>query len=196
MFKLADIIRTSVANIVEAARWQIIREHAISLQDWDEVVFANPFVPAGRERLFAQGLHAGLNGDFVVAAHLLIPQIENSCRQMLAARGVIVSTHDKNGIEGEKSLQELLPMPEFKLLFGENLTFDLRSLLVEQQSSNLRHGMAHGLYDYEAFQSPPSVYLWWLVLRMLCLLIRSRLVPNMKATAASRDTNPGPPEGK
>ncbi len=50
-------------------------------------------------------------------------------------------------------------MPEFKKVFGDDLTFDLRGLLVEQQSSNLRHGMAHGLYDYAAFQSPPSIYL-------------------------------------
>ena len=185
MFRAADMHRICVAQVVEAARWQIIREHAVSLKDWNDVVVGNPVVPPGREQFFAEGLHAGLNGNFTVAAHLLIPQIENSCREMLAARGAIVSTHDQEGIEREMYIYELLPMPAFRLLFGEDLTFDLRGLLVEQQTSNLRHGMAHGLYDYQAFQSPPSVYLWWLVLRTLCLLIRSRLVPELKPATSS-----------
>jgi hypothetical protein len=44
--------------------------------------------------------------------------------------------------------------------------------------------MAHGLYNYLAFQSPPSIYLWWLVLRTLCLLVRVRLVPEAKPPAS------------
>jgi hypothetical protein len=132
------------------------------------------------KKFFARGLHAGLIGDFVVAAHLLIPQIENSCRQILASHGVTVSTIDQDSTERELYIHELLQKPEFKEFFGENLTFDLRGLLVEQQSSNLRHGMAHGLFDYGAFQSPPSVYLWWLVLHLVCLPVRSLLAPKKK----------------
>ncbi len=181
MFRAAGMHRMSVAQVAEAARWQIIREHPASLADWNDVVCDNPFVPSGRERFFAEGLHFGLNGNFVAAAHLLIPQIENSCREMLAERGVIVSTHDQEGIEREMYINELiLTVPEFRTLFGEDLAFDFRGLLIEQQGSNLRHGMAHGLYNYPAFQSPPSIYLWWLVLRTLCLLVRGRLVPEAK----------------
>ncbi len=87
MFRQADIIRTMAAQAVEAARWQIILEHAVSLRNWNQVVFDNPFVPPGRELFFARGPHAGLTGDFVVAAHRLIPQIENSSRRVLEARG-------------------------------------------------------------------------------------------------------------
>jgi hypothetical protein len=184
MFRAADMHRMCVAQVAEAARWQIMREHAVSLADWNDIVYENPFVPSGRERFFAEGLHFGLNGNFVAAVHLLIPQIENSCREILAARGVIVSTHDKDGIEREMHINELiLTVPEFRTLFGDDFTFDLRGLLIEQQSSNLRHGMAHGLYPYPAFQSPPSIYLWWLVLRTLCLLVRARLVPETKLAA-------------
>jgi hypothetical protein len=181
MFRAADMHRMCVAQVAEGARWQIIREHAVSLADWNDVVCDNPFVPPGREQFFAEGLHFGLNGNFVAAAHLLIPQIENSYREMLAARGVIVSTHDQDGIEREMYINELiLTVPEFRTLFGEDLAFDFRGLLIEQQGSNLRHGMAHGLYNYPAFQSPPSIYLWWLVLSILCLLVRERLVPEAK----------------
>jgi hypothetical protein len=93
---------------------------------------------------------------------------------------VTVSTIDRDSVERELYIHELLPKPEFKQFFGENLTFDLRGLLVEQQSSNLRHGMAHGLFDYGAFQSPPSIYLWWLVLHIVCLAVRSRSLTQRK----------------
>ncbi len=177
MFRHADFVRTATVQAIEAARLQIVFEHPVCLADWGSVVSGNPFIPIGREEFFAKGLHAGLTGDFVVAAHLLIPQIENSCRQILASRGVTVSTFDRDGIQRELYIHELLPKPEFKQVFGENLTFDLRGLLVEQQSSNLRHGMAHGLFDYYAFQSPPSVYFWWLMLYLVWLPVRSRLAP-------------------
>ena len=181
MFRHADFIRVATAQAIDSARMQMVLEHPVCLGDWDNVVFGNPFVPLGREQFFARGLHAGLTGDFVVAAHLLIPQVENSCRQLLASRGATVSTFDRDGIQRELYIYELLPKPEFKQLFGENLTFDLRGLLVEQQSSNLRHGMVHGLFDYVAFQSPPSLYLWWLILQLVCLPVLSRLAPKEEA---------------
>lgn len=169
MFRYADIERAVVAPLIEAARLQLVFEHAVVEQGWDEIVYGNPFIPMGRERLFARGLHAGLLGDFVTAAHVLIPQLENSCRETLAMAGEIVSKYDADGVSRELYIYELLPMAKFKEIFGEAITFDLRSLLVEQASSNLRHGMSHGLYGYEAFQSHASIYLWWLVLRLVCL---------------------------
>jgi hypothetical protein len=165
----ANALRTMAAQLIEGARLQIALEHAVSEHDWDEIVSNNPFVPVGRERLFTRGLHAGLVGDFVTAAHLLIPQLENSCREILARAGVIVSTYDADGIQRELYIHELLRMPEFKKVFGDALAFDMRSLLVEQESSNLRHATAHGLYAYDAFQSPASIYLWWLILRLVVI---------------------------
>jgi hypothetical protein len=183
MFRQADILRTFVAPLIETARLQIVFEHAVHAQDWDEVVCDNPFVPIGRERLFAHGLHAGLVGDFVTAAHVLIPQLENSCREILARAGATVSTYNAEGVQRELYIYELFPMPKFKEIFGDAITFDLRSLLVEQESSNLRHGMTHGLYGYEAFQSPASIYLWWLVLRLVCLgLILREKRPDSSST--------------
>lgn len=169
MFRQADIVRTAVAPLIETARLQIVFERGVHEQDWGEVVYDNPFVPIGRERLFARGLHAGLVGDFVTAAHVLIPQLENSCREILARAGATVSTYNAEGVQRELYIYELLRMPKFKEIFGDAITFDLRSLLVEQESSNLRHGMTHGLYGYDAFHSPASIYLWWLVLRLVCL---------------------------
>ena len=89
MFFHADLSRTIAAQLIEYGRVQITFEHAVTEQDWDNIVYNNPFIPIGREKLFSRGLHAGLVGDFVTAAHVLIPQLEHSCREILARAGSI-----------------------------------------------------------------------------------------------------------
>jgi Domain of unknown function (DUF4209) len=55
-------------------------------------------------------------------------------------------------------------------MFGEDLAFDLRGLLIERFGSNLRNEGAHGLMGYAAFFSPQVTYVWWLTLR-LCFMV-------------------------
>ena len=38
------------------------------------------FIPKEREYIFAKGLYAGFQNDFILSSHLLIPQIENSLK--------------------------------------------------------------------------------------------------------------------
>jgi hypothetical protein len=154
-------------HVAPAVR-QILLEHSIRLSDWEPIVRDNFFIPVGREQIFARGLHAGLTGDLLVASHILIPQLENSFRAILLSHGVPTSKLDQ-GVEREMYLHELLPMPEFKRIFGEDLSFELRGLLVEQTSSNLRHGLSHALFDHDVFYSTEVLYLWWVVL-WLCFI--------------------------
>jgi DDE superfamily endonuclease len=49
---------------VEPAREQINSEHQVEVDDFLPIVSDNPFVPEGREYIYARGLHAGLTGDF------------------------------------------------------------------------------------------------------------------------------------
>lgn len=169
MFQQAHYTRVArtQGHIAPAVR-QILLEHPVRLPDWEPIVVGNFFAPVGREQIFARGLHAGLTGDLLVASHLLIPQLENSFRVILRSHRVLTSKIDE-GVEREMYLHELLPMADFKRIFGEDLTFELRGLLVEQISSNLRHGLSHALFDHDVFYSTEVLYLWWVVL-WLCFV--------------------------
>lgn len=158
--------------LINAARQQILFEHPVSEKDWDFLITRNPFVPAGREKIFAKGLHSGLMGDFLVASHLLIPQLENSFRKILESRGVNVTKTDNEGIQQSINLQEALSLPEFKDIFGEDIAFDLQGLLVEHGGPNLRNDTSHGLRNHESFFSPDDTYLWWFVLRLCWIFSR------------------------
>ncbi|MEH7521337.1 DUF4209 domain-containing protein [Priestia megaterium] len=157
-----------VKAVIEPVRKQIYIEHFIMLRHIAFLVSNNPFIPEGREEIYARGLYAGFNGDFLVSTHLLIPQLENSIRYILSKEGEIVSNLDKNGVQEEKNLNTLLYMPKLKELLGENLVFDLQSLLVEKFGYNLRNVMSHGLSNYNEFYSTATIYTWWIVLRICC----------------------------
>jgi Domain of unknown function (DUF4209) len=156
---------------IEPARDQINLEHCVRLNDILSLVSHSPFIPPGREYLFAKGLYAGLTGDFLTSTHVLIPQIENSIRYIMEQRGLITSGLDDKGIQNEHNLNSTLYRPEITSIFDENTLFDLRCLLVERAGSNLRNLMAHGRINDNGFGSPLMSYIWWLTLRLCCLPI-------------------------
>ncbi len=162
---------------IEPIRDQILSEHYVQARDFYFIVSNNPFVPPGRESIFIKGLNAGMQGDYLTATHLLMPQVENSIRYLLEQNGVTVSKLDAYGIQDEKSLNELLYLPEVDKIFGEDIAFDLRGLLVERYGANLRNRVAHGLIPYGNFYTYESSYFWWLTIRLCCLPI----IDQMKA---------------
>ena len=163
--------QSSTITIIEPIRKQIAIEHNVRIQDFYPIVSNNPFVPEGREHLFALGLKAGIDGDFEISMHLLIPQIENSIRYLLAKSGQITSGIDSKGTQDERSLNITLYLPEIKEILDENTLFDLQGLLVERFGANLRNLMAHGLMSHHSFYSAEIPYLWCMVLRLCCLPI-------------------------
>lgn len=158
--------------LIDSARKQIYLEHSVRVRDFYSFVQNNPFIPQGREFLFAKGLYAGLIGDFFTATHILIPQIENSVRYLLQKNGYIASGYDDYGIQTKHNLNSTLYRSEIVEIFDNNILFDLKNLLVEHSGSNLRNRMAHGLINDTEFESNPiMLYLWWLVLRLCCIPI-------------------------
>lgn len=157
--------------VVNPARYQITLEHNASVEDFAFVIMNNPLIPPGREMIYARGFIEGLRGDFLVATHLLIPQIEHSIRYLLEQRGCIVSGLDDRGVQDEHNINVLIRRSELVEMLGEDIVFDLKGLLVQRFGTNLRNQMAHGLIGYGGFFTDENAYLWWLTLRLCCLPI-------------------------
>jgi hypothetical protein len=178
-----------VMGVIEPARRQINLEHNVRMQELMQVVTNNPFVPNGRELIYAQGIHAGLTGDLATAIHLLIPQLENSIRHVLNQHGVITSSLDQYGIQQEYDLNHTLYMPELTQIFGEDTVFDLKGLLVEPFGSNLRNRMAHGLLSYGNLVSTDAVYVWWIALRFCCWPVLLKLNQRNAASGGQQESD-------
>lgn len=151
---------------IEPSRLVIVEEHAIRRRKLVFLVAGNPFVPPGHEGICVRGLQAGFLGDWLLAMHLLIPQLEASLRYVLQQRGVVTSTLDADRIQQERDINQLLWLPEIEEIFGVEIAFDLRGILIERFGHNMRNESAHGLMPEGAFYQPASVYLWWLTLRL------------------------------
>ena len=142
-------------------------EHRLKNIDFLAIVQQSPIVPPGRESLFAKGLFAGYDHDYVTALHILVPQIEHMVRFHLKNAGAKTSTLDLNGIENENGLSTLVVLPEMKAVFGEDLTFEIEALFCDSLGANLRNMLAHGLMDHNACNSFHSAYAWWFTLRLV-----------------------------
>lgn len=163
--------------IINPARKRLLLDYDIRVQDFMIFLVDNIFVPQGREKIFAHGFYAGLEGDLLTSTHLLIPQLENSIRDILLQHGLIPSTIDSDGTQEERNLNTLLFRPELEEILGEDLTFDLQGLLVGKFGSNLRNKMAHGLISSDKFNSLEMLYLWWLIFR-ICYMFQIAGVRN------------------
>lgn len=143
-------------------------EHSIALAEMVGFSHYSPFIPEGREIIFSKGLQAGFDMDFLLAAHLLVPQIESSLRFLMENKGIITTKLDQYGIQRHRDLSELLLDERIRTLLSEDVIVELRTLLIDNRGPNLRHQLAHGMLDDAAFMSAECIYIWWLVLN-LCI---------------------------
>lgn len=160
-------IRFAVQSSIVPALRQIILDHLVTEDDLISIVAQSGMVPAERVGLISKGLKAGFEGDFIVALHLLAPQLEHLVRTHLQLKGAKTTTPDGEGLQLEAGLSTLAALPEMVEVFGEDLAFEIRAIFCDGFGPNLRNEVAHGLLDAEALQSAESIYAWWLVLRTI-----------------------------
>lgn len=142
-------------------------EHRARERDFVDLAAFSPIVPPDRQILVGKALFAGYDHDFLVALHLLVPQIEHLVRYHLQRAGAITAKLDADGIETEIGLSALMDIPEASKVFGENLAFEFRAVFSDAFGPNLRNQVAHGLLDDSECHSIYTVYAWWLTLRLV-----------------------------
>ncbi len=196
MFERAQQQRDYVTvSTILPARTQVADEHYVSARELMPFTTASGFVPLGREEPFAVGLAAGFNGDFAGALHILMPQFENAVRAILAQSGTITSKIDDDGIQDERDLGWLLTCDDAAKVFGEDLVFDMRGLLIERWGSNLRNMMAHGLIEVDQMVGSASAYFWWLTWHLVVRPLVSPAAPKPDPASSAGDPGNAAPSG-
>ena len=158
--------KISVEWRILPASLRISKEHSIRRRDLLFLVTNNPFIPPGHEGFYLRGIQAGFFGDCTIAMHMLIPQLEASVRNVIQQHGGLTSTRESDGTQKEKDINQLLWDEKLGTIFGQDILFDLRGILIEKCGCNMRNELAHGLMPENAFYRLESVYLWWLVIRL------------------------------
>jgi uncharacterized protein YukE len=177
-------ISMGVQGSLSPAWMALSNEHRLTTGDFLEITRGSSIVPADRERLIAQALYYGYNGDFITAAQLLAPQIEHIVRLHLRNAGQRTSTLE-NGIEQEIGLTALMAREAVTEIFGEDIVLEIRALFCGPIGPNLRNEFAHGLVSDASVGSVHAFYCWWFVLFLTFVPFWNRL--HDAATADSHE---------
>jgi len=116
-----------------------------------EVLLKSPLFEASRSQILMRGLGAYLRNDHVVAACVLVPEIEAAVRRLLTLNGGSIYRQAPNGGLLLRSLDQMLRDPAVTEPLGEDGATYLRILLTDPRGWNLRNTVCHGFLPSEAF---------------------------------------------
>ncbi|MBM7404972.1 MULTISPECIES: DUF4209 domain-containing protein [Sphingomonas] len=122
----------------------------------------------GYHHTFSLGFARMFEGDFISAANILIPQLENAIRYVLKNANVHSAKMMSDLTQDDRSLSGLLVhmRKEMEGVFGVDLVHEIDLLFNYRPGPALRHEAAHGkLTDGLSF-SADAIYACWLIYQM------------------------------
>ena len=164
----------AVNGAIIPVRTVIINEHAISVDVVLEMIKDSPFIPAEHIYIFARAIVQFLAGENVEATSLLVPQLENSLRHILATIDVDTTTTDERGIQTEASLSRLLNpdnqwRKELEKILPLRYIHEIDLLFNFAGGPSIRNQIAHGKTPTDRFWDHNMVYASWLIIRLAVL---------------------------
>jgi len=114
-------------------------------------IFDCSLIPADRVSLYREGMSAFDAEDYVKCIHVLVPQVENSLRELLKFLGVSETKTDDEGAFELKNMNDVLHEPRVREALDEKLWSFLKVLYADKRGINLRNFVAHGIAPVEAF---------------------------------------------
>jgi hypothetical protein len=133
-------------------------DHQLSQPDLDFIFNNNAIIPSDRVGVIKFGVWQGLIGNYYIALHILVPQMEYIFREIAHECGSVITTFEDDKTEQVKTLSSVFELPELVESYDENILFTLKGLLNEKAGSNLRNKIAHGIMDSSEGNSSIAVY--------------------------------------
>ncbi|MGA2904771.1 MAG: DUF4209 domain-containing protein [Candidatus Korobacteraceae bacterium] len=119
-------------------------------------LFDSPLIPEDRVPLYRDGLLAFEKEDYVKAIHVLIPQIENSLRELLKLLDIPISKTAEDGGFDFKNMNDVLHDPRVRETLDERLWYFLKVLYTDKRGMKLRNLVAHGVAPLAVFNRPTA----------------------------------------
>jgi len=113
--------------------------------------YESPIFDEKKKDFFAKGIEAFLKGDFLVALHILIPQVEALIRNLAEKIGVPILKSSRSGGFFYRTLDELLREEKIIKVLSEDMCLYLRVLFTDPRGWNLRNDVCHGISKIEDF---------------------------------------------
>jgi hypothetical protein len=116
-------------------------------------LYVSPIFEEGKKSIIEKGLEAYLKKEYLIAVHLLIPQIEDAVRNLVEITGGAIYKKGRSGGLFLKTFDEILHDEMVIQSLGENTVFYLRILFTDPRGWNLRNSVCHGISSADSFNS-------------------------------------------
>lgn len=130
---------------------KFINKFSINTVDIVNYLYKSPIFDERKKRFFEIGIEAYLNSQFLIALHILIPQIEAVVRKLAETIELSILKPSRSGGFNYRTLDELLRDEYIIKVFGEDLSLYLRVLFTDSRGWNLRNDVCHGISLIETF---------------------------------------------
>jgi hypothetical protein len=130
----------AVAGRIDPAREAITTNYQLSETHFRAIATFSPFIPATHRHTFALGFARFMQGDYISAAHLLIPQLENSVRYVLHSASKDSSKIMPDMLQEDRTLSALIEQfrPELERIFSAPIILEIELLFVHNSGPALR----------------------------------------------------------
>ena len=108
-------------------------------------------ISADRYSILQRAFNAWVEKDYLVFLHLVIPQIEAACLQIVKNADSPIQKENRNGGYNVLVFGDLLREPSILEILGQHGVDYYTALFSDPRGFNLRNEVAHGLRDSEGF---------------------------------------------
>lgn len=166
----------------------------IEESDIRDIVEESIIVPKDRKESYIKGIFSGFSGDFMTALYILVPQVENSIRELAIQCGEPVYNLNESGIEELKTMHAILELDGVKEKLDDDFLLALKTIFCSKFGFNMRNNIAHGIFSDKQFNSYEALYTWLFILKMcymFCgkLQINNRIKVNKKLKKLFEERN-------
>jgi hypothetical protein len=125
-----------------------------------------PAIDDNRMKIIERGLDAYFAADFVVAIHLIVPQIEEAVRNVVEYAGGNVLKESRGGGFHLRTFDDILRDDIISESLDSELVNYFKILFTDQRGWNLRNNVCHGMKNTEEFNAQTADRL---IHALLCL---------------------------
>lgn len=111
-----------------------------------------PFFEPEKESILREGLNAYFSGNYIVAMHVLIPQIESYCRNWVYQSEEPTIEYKKDQYQLE-TFDKILRKNCIESIENGDFAYYLRLVLTNQKGLNLRNDVCHGILPMSGFSA-------------------------------------------
>ena len=175
-----------VQGFIEPARRTLLGRFSVEERHLVPITHTTPFVPPGHGNVFSLGFARMFQGDYVSAAHILFPQLENSLRHMLVLANADPTKVEADLLQGDRALGALLDVnrTDLEQMWGPDIVHEIDILFNFRPGPALRNELAHGKMAWGAFHQSETIVGCWFIFNLACRPLfdrwRSSIAPTIE----------------